>query len=90
MIYERKSNYVSEYDAGIALEKEMLNAVSISERVKIEDGSRGVERIVGVFSIPAVKKTVTSIIVLRRDGIYQIDAPSLNYALAFEEYRERE
>lgn len=90
MVYERKSHYTSEEDARIALEKEMLNEVSVSDRIKIEDSSQGVERIVGVFNIPSLKSTVTSIIVLRRDGIYRIDAPSLRDALAFEKYRERE
>ena len=90
MVYERKSHYESEEDARIALEKEMLNVVSISERAMIEVGSQDIKRIVGVFNSPALKKTVTSIIVLKSDGIYRIDAPSLKYALAFEKYRGRE
>ena len=90
IVYERKSHYESEEDARIALEKEMVNVVSISERVKLGDGSRGIERIIGVSNSPVLKKTFTSIIVLGRGGIYRIDAPSLRYALAFEKYREQE
>ncbi|HEV2706257.1 MAG TPA: hypothetical protein VGV59_10060 [Pyrinomonadaceae bacterium] len=90
MVYERKSHYESEGDARIALEREMLNVVSVSERVKLADSSQGIERIVGVFNSPVLKKTVTSMIVLRKDSIYRIDAPSLQHALAFEKYRDRE
>lgn len=90
-IYEVVRGYPSEEDARRVFEGEIGKAVSIFEQKGNPDGFIVVdERAVGAFTDPRSKGTMTSIIRLQKKDVYRIDAPSLDYAIAFEEYRKRE
>jgi hypothetical protein len=91
MIYESMIGYSSKEAAQTALEEIVKNAVEIIERQKNLDNSSIIgERVVGMFAHPAYKGGRVSIIMLQKNDLYRVDAPSLEYAIAFEKYRGKE
>jgi hypothetical protein len=86
-VYESTRHSSSVEDARAALEKELKGAIKIIERKRFsENDSKVGERVIGVFNSQESERSV-SIIELRDKGIYRVDAPSLEYAFAFEKYR---
>lgn len=91
IIRESKNGYFSEEDAHRALEGKLKDAVTILERKKPLDDLPNVdERIVANYVDPSSTERTVSIIQLQKKDVYRVDAPSLEHALAFEEYRRRE
>ena len=90
-IRESKSGYFSEEDAHSALEGKLKDAVTILERKKPLDDLPNVdERIVANYVDSSSMEKTVSIIQLQKKDVYRVDAPSLEHALAFQEYRRRE
>jgi hypothetical protein len=97
-IHEYLSGYSSEEEARIVFDEGNRKAIQELKDVgtiiegKINRGGvpKAEDRFVGLFINPQTKEISVSITRLQKDEIYSIAAPSLEYALAFEKYREQE
>lgn len=91
IIRESKSGYFSEEDAHKALEGKLKGAVTILYRkTPLDDLPNIDERVVANYVDSNSTEKTVSIIRLQKKDVYRVDAPSLEHALAFEEYRRPE
>jgi len=87
-VTENMVSYTSEDEARHAFEEEIARAETIFERTKQPAGLPYVdEQVVGTFILSTGRRY--SILRLQKRHVYQTFAPSLRYALAFDQFRDR-
>src|SRR2546423_9648876 len=88
-VSENMVSYESETEARAAFENKIAGAEPIIERTKHPAGLAHVdEQVVGTYILDTERRY--SIVRLQGKSVYQIYAPSLRYAWAFDRFRDRE